>query len=165
VDPGSGLVLSEDPNELAIYEVCELADERGIESLSHEEQLVVHAWSAKGIIDNGGFRFYFDGAWMIQHVADSFRTLGFEDAADACTDAAGFFPSNLPPRDWQRRVDILKTISAEALKPLDERIWAVEWHHLKAAILTHMERHPGRFGGFRRAAQPAVAADGASPRR
>src|SRR6185369_1319119 len=63
VHPSSGLVLSKDPARLAIYEVCNDADEQGIEALSVEQRTVVHAWMAKGIIDNGGFRYYFEGAW------------------------------------------------------------------------------------------------------
>lgn len=45
---------------------------------------MVRAWAAKGIVDNGGFRYDFEGAWQVRELAQAFRNLGFGDVGDAC---------------------------------------------------------------------------------
>jgi hypothetical protein len=164
VSSGSGLLLSKDPEELAIYEVCHAADARGLEALSSEQRTAVLAWSAKGVIDNGGFRFYFEGDWKIREVSAAFRDLDISDVADACEEASQVFPANLPPQDWTRRNSILAGVAPDALRSLDERVWALDWSRLRAAIVAYMDNHEEQFRRFRVAAQPRVAADGAKPR-
>ncbi len=60
------------------------ADLAGMHSLSSSEQTVVLAWSAYGIICNGGFQYFYEGSADALATADAFDALGLPDAGKAC---------------------------------------------------------------------------------
>lgn len=83
-----------------ISDVCDLlgsrADVYGLKSLIHWEQVALMAWWAKGIIDNGGFQYFYEGAWQSEEVAAAFDELGFSQAAWACRESMTVFPLRQP---------------------------------------------------------------------
>ena len=62
----------------------ERAEQDGIESLTEPERSVLLVWWAQGIICNGGFAYFYEGACNMPEVAGAFQELGFEEAAQAC---------------------------------------------------------------------------------
>ena len=60
------------------------AQRDGIQSLSEQERAVLLVWWAQGIIGNGGFEYFYEGASNMIDVAEAFQELGFAEAAQAC---------------------------------------------------------------------------------
>jgi hypothetical protein len=73
------------------------------------EQLLT-VWAveqAQGIIDNGGFQYFFENDWpknpSYSVFVDAFRRIGAIEAADCIEDAVEMFPSKSPHLDCQMR--------------------------------------------------------------
>jgi hypothetical protein len=137
------------PVELAITALCLRADEEGLASLSARQADVVLAWSARGIIGNGGFRAYSQGSGDMKDVVRAFRGLGFEEAASACERSMSMFPLGLPPEDPGRRAAACAAIDWEELRAAERSIYAVSWDALTQAIGACMRRLPGEFPELR----------------
>ena len=103
------------------------ADAAGINGLSISEQVIVRAWAAAGIISNGGFRHFYEGATDIVAVADAFETLGLPEAAEACRASKECFPMAVlaagheQTREWMARLDEAKL--DDFFGPLDDILW------------------------------------------
>jgi hypothetical protein len=141
----NGLLYAKNALERAIYELCTRADEQGIEKLPLAHQHVVRAWAALGIIGNGGFRYFYEGAWDMPGVARAFRVFGFEEAAGACEKSLDIFPNRLPERDSERRHEILEKTDFDAYEEYEGAVYDLEFGALQAAIGAYMDRHPEEF--------------------
>jgi hypothetical protein len=75
------------------------ADLHGVYSLSEEEKTVlVPYWAARGVIGNGGFRYFFEGKHQLLEVARRMRLLQLNAVADACEKVVrDIFPNGVPP--------------------------------------------------------------------
>jgi hypothetical protein len=62
---------------------------------------------AQGIIDNGGFQYFFENDWPENPeyavFVDAFRRIGAAEAADCIQDAVSMFPSSAPNLDCDMR--------------------------------------------------------------
>jgi hypothetical protein len=90
--------------------------------LAEPAQVILLAYNAKGIIDNGGFQFFDEGASHAIDVAWAFDELGFPEAADACRRSTAVFPHGIPPADWEERNDLMDMLgnqTARCWQPLD----------------------------------------------
>src|SRR5215475_10796835 len=76
--------LSLERVERILHELGVKADEWGIDVLTAEQRNVLLPWSARGIIGNGGFKYFYEGTQDPLATARAFRALGFEDVATAC---------------------------------------------------------------------------------
>ena len=67
--------------------------------------LLVH--SAQGVIDNGGFRYFFESNWPetppYSRFVEAYRTIGCEKQADELARVAGTFPFPSPHLDEESR--------------------------------------------------------------
>jgi hypothetical protein len=141
----NGLLFARDSLERAIYELCTRADEGGLESLPDRQRTVVLAWGARGIIGNGGFRYFFEGAWHMTAVADAFRILGFAEAADACEKSLEIFPDHTPPQDAKRRRAILSDTNFKPYAPYEKIVYRIEFDALRSAIGEYIQQHAADF--------------------
>ena len=71
-------------------------------SLSWPQQVVALIYSAQGVIDNGGFIYFFENDWPGQPpysvFADTYRAIGAEECAECIEVAASLFPFPDPHR-------------------------------------------------------------------
>lgn len=148
VSSSSGLVHASDPLERRIYAICHQADERGLDALTGPERVVVLAWGSRGIIGNGGFKYFYEGEWRMAELAAAYRTLGFSDAADACERSLDVFPEREPPRDAAERNRFLGAESQAFFDGLVRAVFAIEWDDLKLAIGRYIESKPDEFRKF-----------------
>lgn len=112
------------------------AEERGIDALSPAERAVVLTVWAAGIIGNGGFRYFYEGAYFrkgknhIPALAESYELLGLSDAARATRKSVEFYPIGLPdlgPEQTNQYMDGKSEKELDAFfGPLDRAIWAVD---------------------------------------
>ena len=83
------------------------------------EQLLT-VWAieqAQGIIDNGGFQYFFENDWpenpSYSVFVDAFRRIGAQEAADCLQDAVELFPSTSPHLDYQMRRSYMDALRAK----------------------------------------------------
>jgi hypothetical protein len=143
-----GLFGMERSVEERIYAVCREAERRDIGALTPAQRTVVLAWGGRGILSNGGFKYFYEAEWRGAELAAAYRTLGFPEAADACDRSLDAFPNREPPHDqaerWSHFTDEAKTLWDGLTKP----IYAVKWPDLQAAIGKYMEREAEEFRRF-----------------
>jgi len=77
------------------------AEANGLESLSYPEQVALLVLWADGIIGNGGFRFFYEGANNTEQVANAYQSLGCHDAVQASRDTMAIFPPEVFEKDYK----------------------------------------------------------------
>jgi hypothetical protein len=69
---------------------------------------------AQGVIDNGGFQYFFENDWpenpAYSVFMDAFRRIGADEAADCIHDAMEMFPSSNPHLDYQMRREFMDSL-------------------------------------------------------
>jgi hypothetical protein len=104
-------------------------------------------WSARGIIGNGGFRYFYEGTQDPLATARAFRALGFEDVATACERSLFVFPLGRMPLGEPGRFEAFKAVDwdSNSVRELDKTVWRLTWDDLLASIGVYMSRHPAAF--------------------
>jgi hypothetical protein len=119
------------------------ADERGLESLTPEERTILVPWVARGVIGNGGFRYFFEGNLDLAEVARAFRELGCHQVGEACERVLSAFsagrPTDLARVDWDRFL-------AD-----EDVVYELKWEGLLSAIASHINENREAFGKHRAA--------------
>ena|SRR6266545_2531849 len=136
------------PVKARISELCLRADAHGIDALTARQQLVVHAWSARGIIGNGGFSYLLEGTHPLGPVAEGFRTLGFNEAAAACERVIAKIAAQQAFGEPARRAAAIGAggdVPSVAFEAEDDAVFEVGWDALEAAIGDFMRRHGREF--------------------
>jgi hypothetical protein len=76
-------------------------DDFDVSSCADEHQVVILAWQATGIIDNGGFRYLFEGYFKgdpyFERTAAAFNSIKASLCAEAVEEALGLFRHSMPP--------------------------------------------------------------------
>jgi hypothetical protein len=128
----------------------ERADAEGIESLTPAECVVLLPWWATGIICNGGFQYFFEGATNTLEVADAFAALGLEEAAAACRAAHRLIPVEVLQEGYPAFRDWMDTLDESRLEGLFDPLNPVIWDHevrLVAALAADIRNHGMAAGG------------------
>jgi len=89
---------------------CRLADreqQRGVESITDIERVVLLVWHASGIIGNGGFRYFFECALPLLATAQAYERIGVEQAGSILRRLREIFPGRRVPDDYDRRMAIV----------------------------------------------------------
>ena len=83
------------------------------------EQLLT-VWAveqAQGVIDNGGFQYFFENDWpenpSYSVFVDAFRRIGAQEAADCIQDVMEMFPFTNPHLDYQMRREYMDSLRAK----------------------------------------------------
>lgn len=114
--------MSDDINELLdeTFDFCiEQLEEAGDEvfRLSTPIQTVLTVYNAQGIIDNGGFQYFFENDFPqtppYSFFSDAYRRIGAECAADNIDKAARLFGFENPHLDMEKRQRFLDEISED----------------------------------------------------
>jgi hypothetical protein len=96
-----------------------------------ERAIFLPVW-AKGVVDNGGFKYLLELTGDLDGVAESFRKVGLDRAAAACGQVAALLPAPLPA-DRAARLPLLKTVDWEKAKPLNKVIFGLSYEEIEAA--------------------------------
>lgn len=117
--------MSSDAFETVDAVFLRLADrqeQRGAESITDIEKVVLLVWHAAGIIGNGGFRYFFECALPLVDTAQAYERIGVEQAAAILRRLREFFPGRHIPDDHEERVAIMSEFydqNAEVLRQLE----------------------------------------------
>ena len=105
--------MPEDVHERAVDFCFAKLDEAGgnLSALPIHLQTVIIVYSAQGIIDNGGFRYFFESNFpntpSYQLFSDGYRRIGAEDQANCIDKAVQLFPFDNPHLYEQKRQEYL----------------------------------------------------------
>jgi len=85
-----------------------------IHQISQEHRNVVAVITAQAVIDNGGFRHFFeshfDGDSDYQMFVQAYQNVGAAESADALNQALMMFPDGVPPAELEHRQKYLDAI-------------------------------------------------------
>jgi hypothetical protein len=129
--------------EAVCEELAAYADEDGLDSLSETERIVLLPYWGKAIVDNGGFGYFYEGAYNSLQIAEALDAIGCNDVALAFRRSAELFPGGNPIADPDVRSRWLETHEAEADTLIDDlhgTVWSSDeklWPRLAAYIRQH----------------------------
>lgn len=140
--------MTEQEVERLMGQLGQKADELGMAALEPLERTALLAWWARGVVGNGGFKYFFEGGSDLAPVAGAFRALGFSAAAEACerVDAQVVAEGRLPRDEGARRA-ALAHVDWRRFEADERELFAVKWELLGAAIGRYVEaakKAPGR---------------------
>ena len=126
------------------------AERDGLQSLSEPERSVLLVWWAQGIIGNGGFEYFYEGACNMPEIAAAFQELGLSEAADACRQSMTLFPPEVLGEDPKRCYETLTRLDDNYVKdfflPLSRIIWATDDDdQLSMRAANYIRSHAGAF--------------------
>jgi hypothetical protein len=132
--------VTEQEIEQLMQQLGKKADALGLSALAPQERTVLLAWWARGVVGNGGFKYFLEGGSELGPIADAFRSLGFPEAAEACerVDAEVVAEGRLP-RDEEARRAALAHVDWRRFEADEREILAVKWELLTSAIGRHIE--------------------------
>jgi hypothetical protein len=118
-----------------------------LDGLSEIEADLMVAVTAKGVIDNGGHAYWYEGKNFEETIrtADAFDRMSLPDAATALRKSLDAFRGGVPPADLGERQDYVSTHRKrleEVFKPLDKVIWKTDFYD---AALSYVRANAGRL--------------------
>ena len=128
--------------------IGKVADANGIESLTEPQQTLLYAWMALGVVENGGFSYFYEVSGKVLEVIAAFRALGLDQWAEAFEASRSVFPGGKPEEmNYHVRDEWLEEHQEEVaarLGPYEQMMFASD-APLVNALLQHIERHPSDF--------------------
>jgi hypothetical protein len=116
-----------------------------LHALSVPLQTLVAIYSAQGIVDNGGFQYFFESDWKspvpYSFFADAYRRIGAADIAECYERAAAIFTFADPHLHEQARNDFMDQLDRQhEFFQLGERVCGDEsvWAKLEAYVSANM---------------------------
>lgn len=119
--------------------------------LSQPEQVVLLVWNASGIIDNGGFQYFYELTSNMTDVAWAYEELGYVEAAAACRQSMDLFPHSIPPQGHDKRNRLLERrqqVSEAMWEPLNKVLWGVT-DQLPARLARYVRSNREAFSRYR----------------
>jgi len=119
-----------------------------VSEISAEERVVFLVWHASGIIDNGGFRYLFEGDFKgdpdFALTAEAFRATGCKEAAEAVLQTLAMFPNSRPPNDIGERLRYYLKRVKRWPTDLDSRFWDTQ-DDLRKSLGDYIRSHADAF--------------------
>jgi len=130
-----------------VEKIARRAQLEGIDCLRDEEISVLLPWWAYGIISNGGFQYFFEGADNLPQVSAAFRALGFEKVAAACDRVQSSIFGDSTPISKSTRDQALARVewNKEPFEAEENIIYEVSWKDLLRGIANYIDSHPAVF--------------------
>jgi hypothetical protein len=123
-------------------------DDFDVSSCADEHQVCILAWQATGIIDNGGFRYLFEGYFRgdpyFERTAAAFRAVKALRCADAFAEALGLFRFSMPPRDLDVREKVYLSKSESQRDAIDSKFWS-ESEDVPKLLAKYIREHREAF--------------------
>jgi hypothetical protein len=116
--------------------------------LRAEEQTVVLVVTAKGIIDNGGFQYLFEGCFAgdpgYELTAAAFERIGALGCVLAFKRAFGLFPGHVPPEAIKTRMDVFGRVPEPRRSGIDE-LFFDRTHDVWRLLARYIRIHASAF--------------------
>ena len=142
-------VEQEDDDETLLMQVIEKitgVQDFDINAVPDEHRNVVAVITAQAVIDNGGFRYFFEsqfeGSSDYQMFVKAYKDVGAAESADALNQALMMFPEGVPPAELEERQKYLEAIfgsdndASKQINDIEEKILGkVENYSLVASYI------------------------------
>jgi len=90
--------------------LAERKQQRGETSIDDIERVVLLVWHASGIIENGGFRYFFECNLPLRQTSEAYSRIGVEEVATILSRVQELFPNRDIPDDYDERMAIVEGI-------------------------------------------------------
>ena len=121
---------------------CKLVDKKeklGEHALTTEEQAVFLIWHASGIIENGGFQYFFEQELDAEAVASAYEEIGCDKCAELLRLALSLFPSRILEAGWRERIKFVED-NHEAFGKLSSAFWKAD-KETESRLAEYVRRH------------------------
>lgn len=119
-----------------------------VAQVEEPERVVLLTWHTMGIIENGGFRYLFegnlDGDPDFTLSAAAYEAIGAHQAAEAFRETLAIFPQSPPPRDIKKRLRYYLERCPEWPTPQDHKIFDSS-EQIKTCLAAYIREHAGDF--------------------
>lgn len=113
----------------------------GSDSLGPEERILMIVWHASGIIENGGFQYFYEQSLDTEAVAAAYKRIGCNRCAELLRLSASLFPDGNPQPNWDGRIDFIER-NGDLFERLSEAFWEADQQmtdHLAEFVRKHPE--------------------------
>lgn len=116
MDKNDDIFQGNDDESLLMHVIEKItsAQDFDIHKVSDEHRDVVAVITAQAVIDNGGFRYFFEshlnGDSDYQLFVNAYKNIGATESADAINQALMMFPGGVPPEELSERQKYLDSI-------------------------------------------------------
>ncbi|MCB9891218.1 MAG: DUF4375 domain-containing protein [Planctomycetes bacterium] len=122
------------------------ADEKGLASLSLEQRSVLLSCTASGVVDNGGFQFFFEAReHRAQETLAALEEVGAKKAARALRQAQSVFPDDTPHEDWEERMTYLRNLDEQQEWRFEGETEELESTAMDPILSDYLRRHEAAF--------------------
>jgi hypothetical protein len=83
---------------------------RGSANISDIERVVLLVWHASGIIENGGFHYFFECGLPVRETAEAYGRIGVDSVSSILRRVLELFPRNHIPDDYNERMEIVQCL-------------------------------------------------------
>jgi Domain of unknown function (DUF4375) len=103
-------------------------DDFDVSRCADAHQVIILTWQATGIIDNGGFRYLFEGHFKgdpyFERTAAGFKSINASRCAEAVQEALALFRNSMPPRNIVVREKIYLSKNESQRDAIDSKFWS-----------------------------------------
>ena len=85
-------------------------ERHGAASITDIERVVLIVWHASGIVENGGFRYFFECGLSLRDTAEAYTRIGVDAVAVILHRVHDLFPGRHIPDDWDERMEIVEQL-------------------------------------------------------
>ena len=124
-------------------------------TLPDPHRAVLLTWYAMGIIDNGGFHFFFEhdfsGDPGFTLTAEAFDEIGCHSAAQAVRDAIALFPKGKVIADIEDRLKLFESTPESRRTALNKKFWAasnVGMGEICVKLAAYIRNHQADFANI-----------------
>lgn len=104
---------------------CQIVDKKkafGESSLTEAEHVVLWVWHASGIIENGGFQYFFEQQLDVETVAVAYQKIGAGKCAELLRLSLSLFPEPILHADWMERIKYAED-NSDRFENLSRAFW------------------------------------------
>jgi len=109
--------------------LAERKEQRGMASITDIERVVLLVWHASGIIENGGFRYFFECSLPLTDTATAYARIGVDEVVAIFHRVHDLFPHRHIPDDWDERMETVERLydkHGDLLSQLESEFYRVD---------------------------------------
>ncbi|MGA2556339.1 MAG: DUF4375 domain-containing protein [Verrucomicrobiota bacterium] len=110
--------------------IADKKEKLGLNALKEEERVIVLVWHASGIIENGGFMYFYESGLDAEEVAWAYAKIDCDKCAEILRMSLSLFPDSLRQKSGDERVEYIER-NKELFYNLSSLFWDADLEMLK----------------------------------
>jgi hypothetical protein len=124
--------------------LVEKKDEVGDRSLTEEERVVLLVWHASGVIENGGFQYFYEQKLDAEAVAVAYDKIGCQKCAELLRLSLSLFPAAILNSSWNERIEFVEA-NSETFDSLCSAFWEAD-KGMQQRLMEYIKNHREKIG-------------------